>query len=64
MAGKTFSEKLFSLKSGKEVSAGDIVYVEPDLILSHDNSASIVKTFQKMGGKKILFPNKITIFVS
>ena len=45
--GKTFSEKLFSIKSNLDSKAGDIVYAEPDLILSHDNSASIVKTFQK-----------------
>ena len=44
MAGKTFSEKLFSLKSESDVRAGAIVYAEPDLILSHDNSASILKT--------------------
>ncbi|MHA1201746.1 MAG: aconitase/3-isopropylmalate dehydratase large subunit family protein [Candidatus Heimdallarchaeaceae archaeon] len=61
MIGKTFSEKLFSLKSGEDVSAGDIVFVEPDLILSHDNSASIVKTFQKMGGKSILYPQRLVI---
>ncbi|MHA1592135.1 MAG: aconitase/3-isopropylmalate dehydratase large subunit family protein [Candidatus Heimdallarchaeaceae archaeon] len=61
MTGKSFSEKIFSLKSGEDVSAGDIVYVEPDLVLSHDNSASIVKTFQKMGGKSILYPNRLII---
>ena len=61
MTGKTFSEKLFSMKSGMDIKAGAIVYVEPDLILSHDNSASIVKTFQKMGGTKIKFPNRIVI---
>ena len=61
MVGKTFSEKLFSIKSGRDVSAGNIVYVEPDLILSHDNSASIDKTFQKMGGKKIKYPDRLII---
>jgi homoaconitate hydratase family protein/3-isopropylmalate dehydratase small subunit len=61
MSGKTFSEKLFSLKSNKEVCAGDIVYAEPDLILSHDNSASIEKTFQKMGGTKIKYPERLVI---
>ena len=61
MVGKTFSEKLFSLKSELDVTAGAIVYAEPDLILSHDNSASIVKTFQKMGGVKIKFPNRLVI---
>ena len=61
MSGKTFSEKLFSFKTGEPVNAGDIVYAEPDLILSHDNSASIVKTFQKMGGKNIKYPNRLVI---
>lgn len=61
MSGKTFSEKLFSIKSGKSVTSGDIVYAEPDLILSHDNSASVVKTFQKMGGKRIKYPNRLVI---
>ena len=61
MKGKTFSEKLFSMKSGQEVKAGDIVYSEPDLILSHDNSASIEKTFQKMGGTQIKHPDRLVI---
>jgi len=61
MVGKTFSEKLFSLKSGLDVTAGAIVYAKPDLILSHDNSASIVKTFQKMGGTNVMFPNRLVI---
>lgn len=61
MAGKTFSEKLFSLKSESDVRAGAIVYAEPDLILSHDNSASILKTFQKMGGTEIKFPKRLVI---
>ncbi len=61
MSGKTFSEKLFSLKSNKDVNAGDIVYAEPDLTLSHDNSASIEKTFQKMGGSKIKYPERLVI---
>ncbi len=61
MSRKTFSEKLFSFKSNMDVKAGDIVYAEPDLILSHDNSASIEKTFQKMGGTKIKFPERLII---
>ncbi|MCG3222737.1 MAG: 3-isopropylmalate dehydratase large subunit [Candidatus Heimdallarchaeota archaeon] len=61
MTGKTYSEKLFSIKTKQSVSAGDIVFAEPDLILSHDNSASIYKTFQKMGGTKIKYPNRLVI---
>ncbi|MHA1953827.1 MAG: aconitase/3-isopropylmalate dehydratase large subunit family protein [Candidatus Heimdallarchaeaceae archaeon] len=61
MTGKTYSEKLFSFKTEQSVSAGDIVFAEPDLILSHDNSASIYRTFQKMGGTKIKYPNRLVI---
>ena len=61
MIGQTFSEKLFSIKTSKNVKAGDIVYAEPDLILSHDNTASIEKTFEKMGGKNLKFPDRLVI---
>lgn len=41
--GKTFSEKVLAKKSGQaEVVAGQIVIVEPDHLLAHDNSAAIV----------------------
>lgn len=61
--GKTYSEKLFSKKSGKDVKAGDIVYAEPDLILSHDNTASISKTFEKMGGKNVKYPDRLVVVI-
>jgi homoaconitate hydratase family protein len=41
--GKTFAEKILARKSGQaEVSAGQIVIVEPDHLLMHDNAAAIV----------------------
>jgi homoaconitate hydratase family protein len=41
--GKTFAEKVLAKKSGQaEVVAGQIVIVEPDHLLTHDNSAAIV----------------------
>ncbi|MCE7734979.1 MAG: homoaconitate hydratase family protein [Candidatus Heimdallarchaeota archaeon] len=61
MSQLTFSEKVFSLKTQKQVRAGDIVYAEPDLILSHDNTASISKTFEKMGGQDIKYPNRLIV---
>ena len=45
--GKTFAEKILGSKAGKEVRAGEIVTVSPDYILSHDNSAAIIKEFKK-----------------
>lgn len=55
MSGKTFVEKIFNAK------AGSIVFAEPYIILSHDNTASIEKTFRKMGGKNLSHPEKLMV---
>lgn len=60
---KTFSEKLMSLKAGKDVSAGAIVSVEPDYVLSHDNAAAIYGTFKKIGVKNIKYPERVVIIL-
>lgn len=59
--GKTFSEKILGAKAGREVWAGEVVTVSPDTILSHDNSAAIVKEFQKLGVKCVKAPRKLVI---
>lgn len=61
--GKTFSEKILGLKLGKEVVAGEIVNVEPDKILSHDNTAAISKTFAKIGVKNVKYPDRLVIII-
>jgi len=53
--GKTFVEKIFG------ADAGSIVFKSPDIVLTHDNSASIKKTFEKMGGKKLFNPKQALI---
>ena len=46
--GKTFAEKVLAIKSGQsEVVPGQIVIVQPDHLLTHDNTAAIVG---KIGG--------------
>ncbi|MCF8302963.1 MAG: 3-isopropylmalate dehydratase large subunit, partial [Bacteroidales bacterium] len=40
---------------------GSIVFKRPDIILSHDNSASIAGTFKKMNGDKIADPDQLLI---
>jgi homoaconitate hydratase family protein/3-isopropylmalate dehydratase small subunit len=45
--GKTFAEKILGAE------AGAIVFRRPDIILTHDNTASIANTFKKMGGEKV-----------
>jgi homoaconitate hydratase family protein/3-isopropylmalate dehydratase small subunit len=55
MTPKTFAEKIF------KAPAGAIVFARPDLILTHDNSSSIFKTFQKMGGKNVSDPDQLLV---
>jgi homoaconitate hydratase family protein len=59
--GLTFAEKVLSAKAGREVRAGEIVTVEPDLVLSHDNSAAIAATFAKLGVAKVKHPQRLVI---
>ncbi len=55
MKNKTFVEKIFDAKTG------DIVFASPDIILTHDNTASIKKTFEKMGGVKVKNPDSLLV---
>lgn len=59
--GQTFTEKVLGRKAGKDVQAGEVVTVAPDYVLSHDNSAAIIKEFQKLGVAKVKAPERIVI---
>ncbi|MBU0691445.1 3-isopropylmalate dehydratase large subunit [bacterium] len=62
--GKTFSEKILARKAGKaEVVPGEIVEIEPDIIMSHDNSAAISGTFKKMGATKVKYPERLVFIL-
>jgi len=51
----TFAEKIFGAPTGS------IVFHTPDLVLTHDNTASIEKTFLKMGGTKVFNPDQLMV---
>ena len=55
MKSLTFAEKIF------RANAGAIVFARPDIILTHDNTASIYKTFLKMGGDKVANPDQMLV---
>ncbi len=55
MPGKTFVEKILGAERGS------IVFRKPDIVLSHDNTASIKNTFEKMGGDKVFDPDRLLI---
>jgi len=59
--GQTFAEKVLSAKAGRDVKAGEIITVEPDVVLSHDNSAAISKNFATIGVDKVRYPERIVI---
>ena len=59
---KTFIQKIFEQKTGKPVHEGEIVFVEPDYILTHDNSAAIIKKLSQVKeGIKVKYPDRIVI---
>src|SRR5664279_771495 len=55
MNPQTFAEKIF------KAPAGAIVFAKPDIILTHDNTSSIYKTFQKMGGNNVADPDQMLV---
>jgi homoaconitate hydratase family protein/3-isopropylmalate dehydratase small subunit len=55
MKARTFAEKIF------DTHAGSIVFRRPDIILSHDNTASIAGTFAKMGGTEVADPDQLLV---
>lgn len=62
--GQTFVEKILAKKSAKpDIIAGEIVTVEPDIIMSHDNSAAIYGNFKKIGVEKVWNTDKIVIIL-
>lgn len=52
---RTFVEKIF------DAECGSIVFKKPDIVLTHDNTASIKNTFAQMGGEKVFDPKQLLI---
>lgn len=55
MQAKTFVEKILGAETGS------IVFRKPDIVLTHDNTASIYKTFQKMDGRRVADPGQMMV---
>ena len=62
LTGKTFAEKALARAAGlKEVVAGQIVDAQPDVVLSHDNTAAISKIFRALGVERVKYPARLAI---
>ena len=62
--GKTIAEKIFSLKSNGDVSAGDVIMAQVDAAMSNDASGPLsIKIFQKMGASRVPYPERIAFIL-
>jgi 3-isopropylmalate/(R)-2-methylmalate dehydratase large subunit len=60
--GQTLVQKILAAKAGKEsVQTGEIVVVEPDMVMSHDNAALVIQQFEEIGVPSVWNPDKIVI---
>jgi 3-isopropylmalate/(R)-2-methylmalate dehydratase large subunit len=56
--GQTFAEKVLARKAGlDQVDPGQIVTVQPDKLLTHDNTAAIAKIFREIGVDRVARPD-------
>jgi 3-isopropylmalate/(R)-2-methylmalate dehydratase large subunit len=63
MPGKTISEKILSMKSGRDARAGDLLICKVDYAMATDGSAPMaIDYFEQMGGEKVFNPEHI-VFV-
>ncbi len=62
--GKTFAEKILALKAGlDETVPGQIVTVQPDRLLTHDNTSAIAKHFRRIGVDRVANPDMNVIIL-
>ena len=58
----TLTEKLLARAAGKSrVQPGDIIVIEPDVVLSHDNSAAIAQIFAQLPHQRVKHPQRLAI---
>lgn len=63
MNGQTLAQQILSQKAGKPVLPGDLVVVEPDVVMSHDSlSPSIIKIMrEELGVAHVHHPEQLVI---
>jgi 3-isopropylmalate/(R)-2-methylmalate dehydratase large subunit/methanogen homoaconitase large subunit len=61
--GYTFAEKALGRAVGRPVNANEVVTVEPDFCMSHDNTGPISRTFKKIGVKNVWKPERLVVIL-
>ncbi len=60
--GETFAMKILGRAAGRKVREGEIIFVEPDYVLTHDNSSAIIGKFEAtVPGSKLRYPDRLAI---
>lgn len=58
--GKTIAEKILSARAGQDVKAGDIVFADVDLVMSHDGNKPLAsEVFEQLGGERVFEKDKV-----
>ena len=62
--GHTFAQKALASKAGLDrVDVGQIVEIEPDVCMSHDNTAAIARIFAKIGVERVKDPDRFVVIL-
>lgn len=62
MTGKTVSEKILGRASGNtEAKTGNVVEASPDLVMSHENTFLVEKSFSEFGLEQPWDPDKVVV---
>ena len=62
MSAMTLTEKILARASGRAVvSPGEVVVIEPDVVLSHDNTAAIATIFGQLPHTRVKYPERLAI---
>ncbi|MBN1233910.1 MAG: 3-isopropylmalate dehydratase large subunit [Candidatus Coatesbacteria bacterium] len=62
--GETFVQKAFGNRIGKKLKVNEIVFLEPDYILTHDNTAAIIKKLDEVKSDiKVKYPDRLVIIL-
>ncbi len=64
MSGSTVAEKILARASSLEaVRAGEVVEASPDLVMSHENTFLVEKSFSQLGKERPWDPEKIVVIL-
>jgi len=62
MSGETFAQKAIARAAGlAHVAVGQVVDAHPDVVLSHDNTAAIRRTWLEFGQQRVAIPDRLAI---